>query len=175
MYLSEVENIEELHELWSRLDKRYGDKGKHIDAIMATIKNIPKYTEDDVAEIIHMINIIEKADQDLLRLGFEKENNNSAIVSIIEERMPDSLKKEWIKLATGKKRLEIASNKFPYLLKLLPEYRERLEYEFSNLRAEELYNGKVNMSKGGSHSKHGSMKAKCWIHQASGDHPIWRC
>ena len=130
MYLSEkvreeVENIEGLDELWSRLDKQYGDKGKHIDAIMATVKNIPKYTEDDVAEIIHMINIIEKAHQDLLRLGFEKEINNSTITSIIEERMPDSLKKEWIKLATGKKRLEIASNKFPHLLQLLLEYRER--------------------------------------------------
>ena len=129
----ELKNIEELDELWSRLNKRYGDKGKHIDAIMATVKNIPKYTEDDVAEIIHMINIIEKAHQNLLRLGFEKEINDSTIVSIIEERMPDSLKKEWIKLATGKKRLETASNKFPHLLQLLLEYRERLEYEFSNL------------------------------------------
>ena len=86
----EVENIEELHQLWSRLDKPYGDKGKHNDVIMATVKNIPKYTEDNVAEIIHMINITEKAHQDLLRLGFEKEINNSKIVSIIEERMPDS-------------------------------------------------------------------------------------
>ena len=43
--------------------------------------------------------------------------------------MPVSLKKEWIKLATGKKRLEIASNKIPHLLQLSLEYRERLEYE----------------------------------------------
>ena len=97
-------NIEELDEFWSLLDKRYGGKGKHIDAIMATAKNIPKYTEDDVAEIIHMINILEKAHQDLLRLVFEKDINKSTIVSIIEERMPDSLKKEWIKLVTGQKR-----------------------------------------------------------------------
>ena len=76
--------------------------------------------------------------------------------------MPVSLKKEWIKLATGKKRLEIASNKIPHLLQLLLEYRERLEYEFSNLRAEELYSGKVNISKGDSHNKDESMKAKCW-------------
>ena len=142
---------------------------------MATVKNIPKYAEDDVADIIHMINTIEKAHQDLLRLGFEKEINNSTIVSIIEERFPDSLKKEWIKLATGKKILENTSDKFPHLLQLLLEYRERLEYEFSNIREEELHNGKVNLSKGGYHSKGESMKAKCWIHQTSGDHPIWRC
>ena len=40
----EVNNIEELNELWSRLDKRYGDKGKHIE--LHIIENLPKYTEN---------------------------------------------------------------------------------------------------------------------------------
>ena len=167
----EVYNIDVLEEVWSRLDKRYGDKGKHIDAIMAAVKNIQKYAEDEVTEIIDMINTIEKAHQDLLRLGFEKEINNSTIVSIIEERMPENLKKEWIKLAAGTKRLEIASNKFPHLLQLLLEYRERLEYEFSNIRTDESFRGKVHMN----NATKGDNKPKCWIHQSSGDHPIWRC
>ena len=45
-------------------------------SIMATVKNIPKYTEDDVTEIIHMINIIEKAHQDLLQKGDQQFNNS---------------------------------------------------------------------------------------------------
>ena len=71
---------------------------------MSAVKNLLKYTEDDITEIINMISTTEGAHQDLVQLGFEKEINNLTTVSIIEERMPENLKKEWIKLATGKKK-----------------------------------------------------------------------
>ena len=67
------------------------------------IENLPKYTENDVCEITNMISTIERAHQGLVWLGFEKEIYNSKIVSIIEERMLENLKKEWIKLEPGKK------------------------------------------------------------------------
>ena len=64
MYLSEkvreVINIEELNELWCYLDKLYGDKGKHIYAVMVVIKNLLKYTEDDVTKVINIISTIER-------------------------------------------------------------------------------------------------------------------
>ena len=72
---------------------------------MEAARNIPKYTERHVTEIINMIKTFEKAHQDLIRLGFEKQINNSTIVSIKEERMSENLKKEWIKLAAGKKEI----------------------------------------------------------------------
>ena len=58
------------------------------------------------------------------------------------------------------------------------EYRKRLEYNFSNIRAEETYNGKIHLSNGikeDLHSKGESTRVKCWIHQISRDHQIWRC
>ena len=65
MYLSEkvweVINIEELNELWCYLDKLYGDKGKHIYAVMVAIKNLLKYTEDDVTKVINIISTTERA------------------------------------------------------------------------------------------------------------------
>ena len=82
------------------------------------------------------------------------------------------------KISNNKKRSEIASNKFRYLLQLLLEYRERLEYKFSNIRAEESYNGKItliNGTKGDLHSISDSNNVKCWTHQIPGDHTIWRC
>ena len=115
---------------------------------MSAVKNLLKYTEDDITEIINMISTTEGAHQDLVQLGFEKEINNSTTVSIIEERIPENLKKEWIKLATGEKRLEIANNKFPYLLQLLLKYCKRLEYKFSNIRAKGSYNRKIHLSNG---------------------------
>ena len=41
-----------------------------------------------------MISTTERAQQDLVGLGFEKEINSSTKVSIIEGRMPEKLKKE---------------------------------------------------------------------------------
>lgn len=52
---------------------------------MSAVKNLLKYTEDDITEIINMISTIEGAHQDLVQLGFEKEINNLTTVSIIEE------------------------------------------------------------------------------------------
>ena len=58
--------------------------GKHIDAIMAPTKYLPKHTEDGVTKIINMISTTERAHQNLVRYGFEKKINNSTIISIIE-------------------------------------------------------------------------------------------
>ena len=58
------------------------------------------------------------------------------------------------------------------------ELSERLEYEFSNIRAEESYNRKIHLSNGTKKDldrKGESTRVKCWIHQISGDRPIWRC
>lgn len=79
--------------------------------------------------------------------------------------MPENLKKEWIKLATGKKRLEIANNKFPYLLQLLLKYWKRLEYKFSNIRAKGSYNRKyTGVMERKETYKFESIREKCWIH-----------
>ena len=172
----EVDNLDELVDVWARLDKKYGDEGKHIDAIMAEIKDAPICEEGDTEPLIQMINTIEKALRDLLRLGLEKEINNSIIVSMIEEKMPGELQKEWLKVVTGKHRLDIARNKFPSLLKLLLEYRERMEYFSSSIRSRESWKGNVNLSQTRSNINGDSTKKqRCWIHQVNGDHPIWRC
>lgn len=54
-------NTEERHELWSRLAKLYGNKAKHVDALMGAIKNFPKYAED-----VTKISITERAHENLL-------------------------------------------------------------------------------------------------------------
>ena len=44
------------------------DNGKHIGAIMTAARNIPKYRECHVTEIINMIKTNEKAHQDSIGL-----------------------------------------------------------------------------------------------------------
>ena len=87
------------------------------------------------------------------------------------------MKREWIKIVTGEKRTEIAKDKFPSLLKLLTHFRERSEYEMSNIRGGISHKGKVNLNEGWlkGNKPTESNKQRCWIHLTNGDHPIWHC
>ena len=87
------------------------------------------------------------------------------------------MKREWIKIVTGEKRTEIAKDKFPSLLKLLIHFRERLEYEMSNIRGDISDKGKVTSNEGRlkGNKPTESNKQRCWIHLTNGDHQIWRC
>ena len=112
----EVDNLgDDLTDIWDCLDKKYGDQGKLIDAIMSEVKEIQFFEDDDEQGILLMINTSEKAHRDLLLLGLESEISNSTIVKMIEQKMPKEMKREWIKIVTGEKRMEIAKDKFPSL------------------------------------------------------------
>ena len=81
-----------------------------------------------------MINMIEKSYRDLQYLKRESEMNNSTIVSMIEEKLPDDITLEWVKFVTGDKKKEVEMEKFSHLLELLIKFRERIEYKHSTLR-----------------------------------------
>ena len=117
---------------------------------------------------------------DLALLGLESEISNSTIVSVIEQRMPREIKKECIKVVTGEEHDKISKNKFPFLLKLLLQFRERIEYELLDIRGS-IYEGRtVHHGEGRLKGRNidkpvENKKQKCWIHMSNVDHPIWRC
>ena len=122
-----------------------------------------------------MINTIEKAQRDLKLLGRESEISNSTIVSMIEERLPADIENEWIKLVTGKDRVPIGRDKFPHLLKLLLEIKQRIEYRNSEIRKCES-KGKTNFVNDIIDKRDDDRKFPwCWLHPDISDHPIWRC
>ena len=169
----EVDSLgDDIHQIWKRLDKKYGH------AIMSAIKQMPTCSNSDEQRVLEMINRIEKAHRDLKRLDLEKEISNSTIVSIIEERLPEDIQIEWIRIVTGDERDEISRDKFPSLLKLLLTCRERIEYKLSEIRFVSAKKGKVNheeLSKTRNEQVLENTKQRCWLHQTDGDHPIWRC
>ena len=169
----EVDNLgDDLEDIWDHLDKKYGDQGQLIDAKMSEVKEMPFFEDDDQQVILIMINTI-----NLLLLGLESEISNSTIISMIDQKMPKEIKREWIKIVTGEKCTEIAKDKFPSLLKLLTHFRERSKYEMSNIRGGISHKGKVNLNKGRlkGNKPTESHKQRCWIHLTNGDHPIWHC
>ena len=157
---------------------RYNDKSKTVDSIIADIKQLSNNT-DDPSEILHGIKVIERAHRDLKSMGLEKEINNSTIVSLIEQKLPAEIEKEWIKIVTGEKRSELSENKFPALLELLLQFKERIEYRSASLRARSSVEGDVNAINEGPVNKDPSpnkdKRVWCWLHPDRTDHPIWRC
>ena len=123
--------------------------------MMADIKELSNNT-DDPSEILHGIKVIERAHRDLKSRGLEKEINNSTIISMIEQKLPAQIEKEWIKIVTGEKRSELSENKFPALLELLLQLKERIEYRSATLRARSSVEGDVNAINEGPVNKHPS-------------------
>ena len=168
----EIEGLgENMEQIWKRLDKKYGDQGKLADAIISEIKKLGKSVDEDPRGTPEMINIIERVHRDLKSMGLEKEISNSTIVSMIEERLPEAIEKEWIKTVTNKLRPEIIKDKFPALLDLLLEFRERIEYKFSDLRSGSSEMGHTLLANRGIKEE----KPPCWMHPNHHGHPIWKC
>lgn len=80
--------------IWERLDKKNGDEGKLVDAIMSEIKKLKKSVDADVKGMLEMVNVIKKAQIDLKSLDLENEISNSTIISMIEEKLPEPIEKE---------------------------------------------------------------------------------
>ena len=65
----QVENLEQSCDAtFKRLDEKYGSWGMLIDSIMTDIKHLSECHDENNEETLHLINTVEKAHRDLLRL-----------------------------------------------------------------------------------------------------------
>ena len=73
-----------------------------------------------------MINTVEKAYRDLVRIGSEIEMSNSYMISMIEKKLPDQMRMEWIKLIAekGEKDSQVV---FSMLMEFLARWRKIIE------------------------------------------------
>lgn len=166
----EVDNVDDdLGTLWSRLDKRYGNCGKLVDAILADIARAPK---GDGRSTLTMINTVERAYRDLSRMGRESEMKNGTIISMIEKKLPEEIRFEWVKIVAEKTESD-ADEKFPLLLVLLRKWKAMIEYDHATIRKPADRKFVSNFTSGASQGRQPS-KNTCWIH-TSEKHPIWVC
>ena len=179
----EVDNVEDdYNAIWERLDERYGDKGRLIDSIMADVKCLKHCSNNNDEGTLHLVKTIEKAYRDLVRLGEDEQMNNAAIMSTIEQKLPDKILDEWIKEVSGT--VSDTRTRFSAMMELLADWRKRIEYRLATIRSRipevsgKANHGKGNFQKSGGKqptNTGGSRSERCWIHNYTGDHPIWRC
>ena len=179
----EVANVGDNYgKLWERLDQKYGNVGKLIDAILFQIKNLPSESTNSRATL-DMINVVEKAYRDLQHLNQETEMHNATTISMIEERLPLNIRHEWVKLVASKHMG--SSEKFKMLMELLGDWRCRLEYASDSIRVTPDQRGNVYFldepnqgTQSYGYNTKSSKKPGCWLHKLfgeAGEHPIWRC
>ena len=167
---AEVDNTDDnLETLWTRLDKKYGNRSKQLDAILADIQKAPK---GDGKSTLQMIMIVEKANRDLIRLGRESEMHNGTVLAMIEKKLPDEIRFEWIQAIAEKEDAD-SDVKVPLMLKLLEKWRIMIEYDQAAIRKVPEKKALINHM-GRSSISRGKEKENCWIHTAE-KHPIWVC
>ena len=78
----EVENIEDdVALVWQRLDLKYGNTRKYVDAVLS---DISKLSKGDGMATLNMINMVEKSYRDLVRIGSETEMSNSFMINQLD-------------------------------------------------------------------------------------------
>ena len=118
----------DIKEMWKHLNEKYGQQSKLADIVLLDIKNLKAVKDGDEKAVLDVVNVVEMGYYDLARIKMESEVSNNATVSLIEERLPHTIRREWSKEVN-----KAESDKFPHLLKFLQEQRKIIEYESSDL------------------------------------------
>ena len=172
------------------MDDRYGRSSKIVDAIMYEIKQLKAVSEGDGSKFIHLVNTIEKCYLDLSRISMQSEICNSTIVSLIEERLPTTIKSMWCLEVSDKTTKINDGNKFPEMLEFMLKHKRAIEYGSNDLRTGSKVHFGLHLSQTASaieesktpttdskveqQDNSNSIKHWCWLHSSS-QHDIFDC
>ena len=185
-----VKNVDDdLEEMWVRLDERYGRSSKIVDAIMFEIKQLKPVSEGDGRKFVDLVDTVERCYRDLAHIKMESEISNSTIVSLIEERLPTTIKAMWCLEVSDQMTRINDSNKFPEMLEFMLKHKRAIEYGSNDLRsAKKVHYGlHLSQSAGSTNDQQPHMyesqtqgspnndnKNWCWLHSSS-QHDIFDC
>ena len=131
-----IKNIDDdLREMWKRLDDVYGQSSKLVDIVMYEIKRLRIVKEGDYKRFMQLVDVVEAGYRDLERAGIKSEISNTTTVSLIEEKLPRNVKREWARRINCKDSKVDSINKFESLLEFLLEEKLVVNYESADLRS----------------------------------------
>ncbi|XP_068229339.1 uncharacterized protein [Palaemon carinicauda] len=130
--LNTVRGIEnDNDEMLSRLDLRYGDNHKLVDAVLSDLKSIKPGNNGDNRAFVKMVERVERCWLDLQKMDLEGEMNTANTVSYIEKLLPITQKREWVQIAEEHRS---PTEFFKYLMAFLLKEKRVLEYMSSDIR-----------------------------------------
>ena len=126
------DNVDEMFE---RLDKKYGDSGKIVEAVVKEIEKCKKVEKGDKKGFITLVDVIDRAHRDLKELKLEREICNLHFMSIIESKLPGDVEMDWYrKLHARHSDNSLKIKRKTSLLEFLLVERDALEYSLSEVR-----------------------------------------
>ena len=169
----EVENVEDdMGCLWARLDLKYANHTKFVDIVLSDLE---KTSKGDAKAALQLINTVEKAYNDLKRIGAAQEMANATVIAMIKKRFPDEMRLDWVKKISSRGE-EDSGKMFKMMLEFLTQWRQMLECDDQVIKKLEKRSGITNLV--GSNTGIGSgsrMSETCWLHEEESNHPIWKC
>ena len=130
-----VKNIDDdVTKMWERLDGKYGKTSTLTDVIMNQIKKFKTIRDENDKRFFEFVDIIERGHRDLERMNVEYELSNTTVISIIEEKLPRVIRREWSREVNEEDSNVEGSNKFKSLLKFLLEQKRILDYDSADVR-----------------------------------------
>ena len=129
-----VKSIDDVQEMWRRLDEKYGDPAKIADVIIDGIRSFKTLKEGEDKRFIEFVSLVEDGYRDLTRLGLEAEITTTSSVSIIEKALSTDIRIKWAELVSYHESHIDKSKKLPSLLEFLQNQRSTFEYDNASLR-----------------------------------------
>ena len=137
-----VQNVDDdIDQMWKCLDEKYGDPSKLIDMVLNDVRKIKFINAGEDKKFIDLVDIIERGYRDLSLLGIEKEISNTGTVSLVEERIPKDIRREWSRRVNKEDSDVNLYDKFPYFIRFLREQKRIIEYESSEIRGNSSLRG----------------------------------
>ena len=118
-----VENIDDLSDIWERLENKYGDVIDLVDVVIADINEMQPLKGNDDQKFVELVDKLEKGLQDLEAIDARKELANAYTVKMVEKKLSRRIYMEWLKAEPS---IE-AGNRFDQLYHFLETERSRVE------------------------------------------------
>ena len=130
-----VKNVDDdLDEMWKRLDDRYRRTSKLTESIMYDIKRRKPIKEEDEKRFVEFADLIERGHHDLAHMKVEHELSIMTVISLLEEKHPKNIRRDWSKRVNEKDNKIDDTNRFPAFLDFLLEQKRIIEHESADTR-----------------------------------------
>ena len=129
-----VENIDNLKDVWDRLESKYGNTNDIIHMVTSDLKKLTFQKNDPDSSLVNFVDVLEKGIQDLTAIDSLSEISNSYTVDLIERKIPRRIAEKWFE-KIERDNIE-AKNKFTELVSFLKLERKQSE-RFIQLRDKE--------------------------------------
>ena len=110
---------DDLKEIWERLEEKYEKPSKLIDVVLNDTRRLKFVHEGEEQKFLHLIDTVECGYRDLFCMKLDKEMSNNALVSLIEEKLPRDIGREWAREVNKTGSSVKDDDKFPFLFKFL--------------------------------------------------------